>query len=90
LGLIPSVVNESSASIREGDWTYVPSVVTVLGVSHARIIQYHGTDTHVTVPATIGGQPVFEIVANKYRNRRKQFGLRMALICGIINFETRN
>jgi uncharacterized repeat protein (TIGR02543 family) len=61
--LIPSVVNESSANIREGDWTYVPSVVTVLGVSHARIIQYHGTDTHVTVPATIGGQPVFEITA---------------------------
>jgi hypothetical protein len=59
--LIPSVANESSASIREGDWTYVPSVTNILGVPHARIIQYHGTDTHVTVPATIGGQPVFEI-----------------------------
>jgi len=33
---------------------------------------------------------VFKIVANKYRNRRKRFGLRMALICGIINFEARN
>jgi len=33
---------------------------------------------------------VFKIVANKYRNRRKRFGLRMALICGIINFETQN
>jgi hypothetical protein len=32
---------------------------------------------------------VFKIVANKYRNRRKRFGLRMALICGIINFEAR-
>jgi hypothetical protein len=32
---------------------------------------------------------VFKITANKYRNRRKRFGLRMALICGIINFETR-
>jgi len=30
---------------------------------------------------------VFKITANKYRNRRKRFGLRMALICGIINFE---
>jgi hypothetical protein len=30
---------------------------------------------------------VFKIVANKYRNRRNRFGLRMALICGIINFE---
>jgi len=33
---------------------------------------------------------VFKIVANKYRNRRKRFGLRMALICAIINFESRN
>jgi hypothetical protein len=32
---------------------------------------------------------VFKIVANKYRNRRKRFGLRMALICGIINYEAR-
>ena len=30
---------------------------------------------------------VFKIVANKYRNRRKRFGLRMALVCGIINYE---
>ena len=33
---------------------------------------------------------VFKIVAYRYRNRRKRFGLRMALICGIINFENRN
>jgi hypothetical protein len=32
---------------------------------------------------------VFKITANKYRNRRRRFGLRMALICGIINFEAR-
>lgn len=32
---------------------------------------------------------VFKITANKYRNRRKRFGLRMSLICGIINFEFR-
>ena len=30
---------------------------------------------------------VFKIMANKYRNRRKRFGLRMSLICGFINFE---
>jgi hypothetical protein len=30
---------------------------------------------------------VFKITSNKYRNRRKRFGLRMSLICGIINFE---
>ena len=32
---------------------------------------------------------VFKIVANKYRNRRKRFGLRVSLICGIINFENK-
>jgi len=32
---------------------------------------------------------VFKITSNKYRNRRKRFGLRMSLICGIINFESR-
>jgi hypothetical protein len=30
---------------------------------------------------------VFKITSNKYRNRRKRFGLRMSLICGILNFE---
>jgi hypothetical protein len=30
---------------------------------------------------------VFKILANKYRNRRKRFALRMSLICGLINFE---
>ena len=33
---------------------------------------------------------VFKITANKYRNRRKRFALRMSLICGIINFENQN
>jgi len=32
---------------------------------------------------------VFKITANRYRNRRKRYGLRMSLICGIINFEAR-
>lgn len=32
---------------------------------------------------------VFKILANKYRNRRTRFGLRMSLICGIINHESR-
>ena len=30
---------------------------------------------------------VFKILANKYRNRRARFGLRMSLICGIYNFQ---
>ena len=32
---------------------------------------------------------VFKITSNKYRNRRKRFALRVSLICGIINFESR-
>ena len=30
---------------------------------------------------------VFKITANKYRNRRSRFALRMSLICAILNFE---
>jgi hypothetical protein len=30
---------------------------------------------------------VFKIFSNKYRNRRKRYELRTALICGIINYE---
>ena len=30
---------------------------------------------------------VFKILAYRYRNRRKRFGLRMTLICGLFNFE---
>ena len=30
---------------------------------------------------------VFKILSNRYRNRRKRFGLRMSLICGIYNFQ---
>ena len=33
---------------------------------------------------------VFKITANRYRNRRKRYALRMSLICGIINAESRN
>jgi hypothetical protein len=33
---------------------------------------------------------VFKITASKYRNRRKRFGLRVSLICGLINFELKN
>jgi len=29
----------------------------------------------------------FKIVADRYRNRRKRFGVRFNLICGIYNFE---
>jgi len=29
----------------------------------------------------------FKILSERYRNRRKRFGLRLNLICGILNFE---
>jgi len=35
----------------------------------------------------IGMVKRFKIVADKYRNRRKRFGLRFNLISGIYNFE---
>lgn len=35
----------------------------------------------------IGKIKVFRILAEKYRNRRKYYDLRMKLICGIYNFE---
>lgn len=42
----------------------------------------------ILVENIIAKVKVFKITANKYRNRRKRFGLRMALICGVINKET--
>lgn len=41
----------------------------------------------VTVEHVIGKIKVFKIIAERYRNRRKYYDLRMQLICGIYNFE---
>ena len=41
----------------------------------------------VLVENIIAKIKVFKIMSNKYRNRRRRFGLRMALLCGIINHE---
>ena len=35
----------------------------------------------------IGRIKRFKIIADRYRNRRKRFGLRLNLICGIYNFD---
>jgi len=43
----------------------------------------------ILVENIIAKVKVFKITSTKYRNRRKRFGLRMALICGIINYENR-
>jgi len=38
----------------------------------------------------IGVLKRFKIIADKYRNRRKRFGLRFNLIAGIYNFEIKS
>lgn len=38
----------------------------------------------------IGMLKRFKIIANKYRNRRKRFGLRFNLIAGLYNWELKN
>jgi hypothetical protein len=43
--------------------------------------------TRVTVEHVIGRIKVFGILAERYRNRRKYYDVRMQLICGIYNFE---
>jgi hypothetical protein len=39
----------------------------------------------VVVEHVIGDVKVFKIIADKYRNRRKRFGLRFSLIAGFYN-----
>ncbi len=43
----------------------------------------------ITDENVIGMLKRFKIIADKYRNRRKRFGLRFNLISGIYNFELR-
>lgn len=41
----------------------------------------------VFVEHVIGKLKIFKILSDRYRNRRKRFGLRFNLIAGIYNFE---
>jgi hypothetical protein len=41
----------------------------------------------ILVEHVIGKVKVFKILSDRYRNRRKRFGLRFNLIAGIYNFE---
>jgi IS5 family transposase len=45
------------------------------------------SSTRVSVENVIRTLKIFKIVAEKYRNRRKKFGLRMNLIAAIFNFQ---
>ena len=38
----------------------------------------------------IGSLKRFKIIADRYRNRRRRFGLRFNLIAGIYNYELKN
>jgi hypothetical protein len=44
----------------------------------------------ITVEHVIRELKVFRIVSERYRNRRKRFGLRMNLIAGLYNFEIKH
>jgi hypothetical protein len=41
----------------------------------------------ITVEHTICKLKVFRILSERYRNRRKRFGLRFNLIAGLLNYE---
>lgn len=43
----------------------------------------------ILVENVIGRLKTFKIIADKYRNRRKRFGLRFNLIAGVYNWEIR-
>jgi len=52
---------------------------------------YNRNISRIRVPNehVIGFIKRFKIVSDRYRNRRKRFGLRFNLICGICNFDRR-
>lgn len=45
------------------------------------------SSTRIEVEHVIGRLKRFRIIADRYRNRRKRFGLRFKLIAGIYNYE---
>ena len=42
---------------------------------------------HIFIEHVIGKLKTFKIISDRYRNRRKRFGLRFNLIAGIYNWE---
>jgi hypothetical protein len=45
------------------------------------------SSSRVVVENVLRTLKIFRILAEKYRNRRRRFGLRLNLIAGIINYE---
>jgi IS5 family transposase len=48
---------------------------------------HHISSERVLVENVIRKVKIFRVMAEKYRNRRKRFSLRLNLIAGIINYE---
>ena len=48
------------------------------------------SSSRVLVEHIIRKQKIFRIIAERYRNRRKRFGLRVNLIAGIYNYDLYN
>ena len=51
---------------------------------------YHLASKRIKVEHTIRRLKIFRLLSERYRNRRKRFGLRVNLIAGIYNFELKN
>lgn len=47
------------------------------------------SSSRVTNEHVIGKLKIFKIIADRYRNRRRRFGLRFNLIAGLYNFDLR-
>ena len=69
---------------------------TVLPVKKSRGGSLSATDKHnngrlaklrIRVEQVIRSLKVFKVLSDRYRNRRRRFGLRTGLIAGIYNFE---
>jgi hypothetical protein len=52
-----------------------------------RLANQQNSSTRVPCENVIGALKRFRIIAEKYRNRRKRFGLRFNLIAGLYNLE---
>jgi len=52
-----------------------------------KLINREISSKRMKIEHIIGRIKRFNVLSERYRNRRKRFGLRLNLICGIVNFE---
>jgi hypothetical protein len=55
-----------------------------------RRFNHEHSSQRIVVEHVIGSLKRFRIIADRYRNRRKRFGLRFTLIAGLYNYELSN